>query len=231
MYTSFYGMLNMKKVPGAGIESGGIEQFPLGLGITSDIYIDPFVGCGKTFYSVMSAYRMESAVICDENPEVLNFYRQLKNHPDEAIGLYLKYEDGLDDRDYEERQSYIRSCLRRSDYSFSTSEENRLIKKAAIFCFAKNYHYLLENKVSAGVINIANGNISPKFYGEEPLRVLAKLLKKATILDGNFTECLNYVNSEAIIRIAPPVKNHDYPERISSFLAVAKGLGAQVIYH
>lgn len=230
MYTSFCSMLNMKKVPSAGIEKGGTEQFPLGLGITATRYIEPFVGCGKVFYSVMSGYRMDSAVICDENPEILNFYRQLKSHPDELIELYLKYEDGLDDRDYEERQSYIRSCLRRSDFSYSNTEEGRLLKKAAIFCFAKNYHYLLENKVVAGIITLSGGTLAPKFYGSEPMVALSKILRRTTILDGNFTECLNYVNSEAIIRIAPP-KNHDYPEKVNSFLSIAKGLGAQVIYH
>lgn len=231
MYVSFKQMVNMKEVPKEGIVKGGIEEFPLGIGITATRYIDPFVGAGKTFYSVMTGYNMESAVICDESPELINFYAQMKKHPEELIEMYLKYEDGLDDRDFTDRQKYVRSCLKRADYIYSKSEETRRMNKAAVYCFAKNYNYLLKVRLVSGVTNQRDLIMNPLFCGHKPLSVLAEILQKTTIIQGRFTECLNYVNGEAIIRIAPPEKSFTDSDALKSFVKIAKGLGAQIVYH
>ena len=221
--------LDVRAVPHEGIGKNKIDNIPLGIGITETRYVDPFVGAGKMFFSVMSRYNMESAVIYDPNPEVRNFYRQLKSNPCEMLDFYEKYENELEERDFAERQKYMRVCLRRLDYALSGSEEQKLTRRATLFCFAKNYHYLLETHVDSGIIRNNGVLLTPRFCGSKPLSALADIMSKTTVADGDFTECLNYVNGEAVVRIASPSDCSVSKEAVYSFRQIAEGLNARLI--
>ena len=52
-------------------------------------YIEPFFGGGALFF----ALQPEDAVIADSNPELINVYRQVADHPDEVIRRLMRYKN------------------------------------------------------------------------------------------------------------------------------------------
>src|SRR5262245_5479872 len=53
-------------------------------------YYEPFLGGGAVFFALANEQRFERAVLGDRNPEVINAYRVVRDHP-EALIVQLTY--------------------------------------------------------------------------------------------------------------------------------------------
>lgn len=151
-------------------------------------YIEPFFGGGALFF----ALQPEKAVISDSNPELINLYRQVSEHVDEVIGLLKKYNNTPE-------QFYD---VRAQDWTklspVEAAARTVFLNKT---CF--NGLYRVNKK---GQFNVPYGKYkNPTICDEQTLRTASDLLKKATILCGDYLLVLeHYAQPGDFIFLDPP---------------------------
>ncbi len=136
-------------------------------------YIEPFFGGGAVFFSV----RPESVIIADINPELVNLYQSVASNVDGIITALRRYENT-------EEMFY---AVRSQDW---TNLPNIEAAARTIFlnrtCFNGLYRV---NK--SGYFNVPFGRYkNPKIIDEEALKAASAILKKTTIICGDYKTVL-----------------------------------------
>lgn len=151
-------------------------------------YIEPFCGGAALFFALAP----ENAVLADSNPELINVYEQVANCVDEVI-CYL--------RQYENTEEVF--------YSVRSQDWEQLPKAQAAArmiylnhtCF--NGLYRVNRQ---GHFNVPFGKYkSPTICDEQALRAASAILKKATIVCGDYLSVLQeYAQPGDFVFLDPP---------------------------
>ena len=161
---------------------------------------EPFVGGGSVFLS----FAHNKVVINDSNKELINTYRQIKNHPLELIEL-LKEHELKHNKEY---FYYIRNIERTPDYKKMSA-----IEKAArtIYlnrtCFNGLYRVNRE-----GYFNVPIGNYKkPQIVREKQILEMSHYLKKNKVVfrTGDFADSVFDAKAGDVIYCDPP---YDYED-------------------
>ena len=136
-------------------------------------YIEPFVGGGALFFTVCPV----DGVIADSNPELINLYRSVARDV-EGILRHLRQYQNTEEVFYAVR-SQDWTTLSSSEAAARTIFLNRT-------CF--NGLYRVNRK---GQFNVPFGRYrNPKVVDEDALRAASRLLKRTTILCGDYRDIL-----------------------------------------
>ena len=151
-------------------------------------YIEPFIGGGAMFF----ALNPHNAIISDSNPELINMYKQVADNVEEVISYLKKYEN-TQEMFYEVRALEWQN-LPKAEAAARTIYLNKT-------CF--NGLYRVNKK---GKFNVPFGRYkSPKFCDIEVLYAASNVLKKATIVCGNYLSVLKeYAEPGDFIFLDPP---------------------------
>lgn len=151
-------------------------------------YIEPFFGGGALYFSEMP----QNAVIADINAELINVYKVIADDVEELISSLKKYK-------YEKDYYY---SVRAQDPTQLSSVE---AAARTIYLNKTGFNGLYRvNK--KGQFNVPFGRYkNPKILDEDNLRAASKLLKTATIINGNYLEVLEqYAEPGDFIYLDPP---------------------------
>ncbi len=151
-------------------------------------YIEPFFGGGALFFSV----RPESGIIADSNPELVNLYRSVANDV-EAVIDYLKLLQNTEEIFY---------LVRALDW---TTLPGPQAAARTIFLNRTCFNGLYRVNKSGG-FNVPFGRYkNPKILDEDSLRAASELLRRTTIISGDYKTVLKE-NAQAgdFIFLDPP---------------------------
>ena len=151
-------------------------------------YIEPFLGGGALFFSV----KPKESIISDNNPELINMYRQVASNVEEVIACLNKYIN-TEDMFYAVReQEWAR---------LSPAEAAARMIFLNKTCFNGLYRV---NK--NGQFNVPYGRYkNPKICDADALRANAEILERATILCGDYISILErYAQPGDFIFLDPP---------------------------
>ncbi len=155
-------------------------------------YLEPFLGGGAVYFYLLP----ETAVLIDNNAELINCYRVIKNQVEELIDSLKKHRNK---KDY----FYQLRNVDRNPEEFSRWSD---VEKASrtIFlnrcCF--NGLYRVNSK---GQFNVPFGKYkNPKFCDEPNLRAVNKVLKGVRIIKGGFETCLDFAKHGDFLYMDPP---------------------------
>ncbi len=185
----------------AGGKAGLIPQFePLFPKGPYPLYIEPFVGGGAVFFHLLPA----RAVLIDNNPELVHFYRVVKEDVEPLLVDLDKHENT---RDYFNR---IR------DIDPETMEP---VPRASRFLFlnktAYNGLYRVNRK---GKFNVPFGRYkNPTINDRGNLRLVSAALQRAEIVLGDFSRALDYAEPGAFVYLDPPYDPLSSTARFTSY--------------
>jgi len=132
-------------------------------------YIEPFVGGGALFFHL----RPKTAVIADQNAELMNCYRMVRDSVGEVIELLKSYPH---DKDF-----YYEIRARQP------SELNNVERAARLIYLNKTCYNGLYRVNKKGEFNVPFGSQkNPTIYDEELLREVSEALSHTIIEDGDF---------------------------------------------
>ena len=168
-------------------------------------YIEPFVGGGAFLFYLLNKYpAIECAVINDINKDLITTYKIIKYKPLELISFLkqIQYEFYKLDK-YEKQKEYFLDKRQR----FNTKELGD-IENSAIFIFLNrtcfNGLYRVNSK---GLFNVPFGKYTnPLICDELTLLEDSKLLQKVEILNGDFSQTLDYLNNNTLFYLDPPYR-------------------------
>lgn len=151
-------------------------------------YIEPFFGGGALYL----ALQPENAVIADSNPELINLYRQVANSVEKVIDELKEYENTKE-------QFYEVRALDWTTLSPEKAAARTLYLNKTCF----NGLYRVNKK---GQFNTPYGRYkNPTICDEKLLRAASKVLKKATIVCGDYLKVLHkYAQAGDFIFLDPP---------------------------
>lgn len=151
-------------------------------------YYEPCLGSGCLFF----ALEPKQSVISDTNPDLINCYRQVKNHCSSVIKI-LKKLPATKEMYYKIRDHYYS----KGDY----------IKRAAYFIFLNktcwNGLYRVNNQ---GNFNVPSGDLDRErlIYQEDHLMLVSQRLKNSKIICADFEEVVNTAKKGDLVYFDPP---------------------------
>lgn len=151
-------------------------------------YIEPFFGGGALFF----ALRPSNSIIADSNPELINLYRSIATDIENVIQT-LKYHKNTEEHFYTIRKQEWEKLP-----TYEAAARTIYLNKT---CF--NGLYRVNAK---GQFNVPFGNYrNPNFLDEYTLIAASNLLRKSTILCGDYKDVLKeYAKPGDFIFLDPP---------------------------
>ncbi|MED4476408.1 DNA adenine methylase [Oceanobacillus caeni] len=151
-------------------------------------YIEPFIGGGALFFELSP----EQAIISDSNLELINLYNVIANNAEELIKELKKKKND------EEYFYKVRAINPELLTPIKQAARTLYLNKT---CF--NGLYRVNKK---GEFNVPFGKYkNPKICDEENLLAVSKVLKKATIIHGDYKDVLReYAEPGDFIFLDPP---------------------------
>jgi DNA adenine methylase len=180
-------------------------------------YVEPFVGGGAMLFYLLQKYpNIQKAIINDINQDLITTYKVVKKKPHELIAELHILENEYKSLGTDERKQYF--LTKRELFNQKDSDETLT---AALFIFLNrtcfNGLYRVNSK---GLFNVPHGRYAnPRICDEETILADSKILKRVTILCGDFSKTKQYANHNAFFYFDPPYKPLS---ETSSFNAYAK---------
>lgn len=159
-------------------------------------YYEPFLGGG----AVLLDLTPDKAIVGDINPELINMYMEVREHPEEVIS-YLKDID-CDFNIAAEKKDYY--YLIRMMYNHNMG--NEAYKQAARFIFLNKHCFNGLYRVNRkGEFNVPfNGKVDGKSADPDHIREVSEYLKKVEFRLGDFTKCLETARAGDFIFLDSP---------------------------
>ncbi|HWQ64013.1 MAG TPA: DNA adenine methylase [Methanospirillum sp.] len=177
-----------------------------------DRYIEPFIGGGAVFFFVMQLFSFKESVICDVNEELVLTYQVIRKDVEPLLILLQDFQfryDALDEAGQKELFLEIRSELNveRSGFDFSSYGPSWIHRASQLLFLNKTCFNGLFRVNSSGEFNVPFGKYrNPGIVNEHNLRMASALLKNTTILHGDFSRCLEYIDSQTFVYLDPPYR-------------------------
>ena len=149
-------------------------------------YVEPFVGGGAVLFHMLNNHpNIRRAIINDINPNLIECYRLVKEHPNELISELQKIQDLYNSADIEGKERIYYDY--RSKYN---NDELTSVKKAAIFIFLNHTCFNGLYRVNAnGAFNVPFGKyMKPMICNAELILEDSRLLNSVdlVIMNGDY---------------------------------------------
>lgn len=153
-----------------------------------DRYIEPFFGGGALFF----ALRPKAGIIADSNPELINLYQTVADDVDGILAHLVQYQN--DEAVFYAVRAQDWTALGRAEAAARTLFLNRT-------CF--NGLYRVNKK---GLFNVPFGRYkNPKIIDEAALRAASALLRRTTIVCGDYKDVLRtHARPGDLVFLDPP---------------------------
>ncbi len=194
-------------------------QLPENIETNKFTYIEPFVGSGAVLFWMLEQFpNMENAIINDINQDLTNSYLTIKHNVKDLINILKEWE--VEYHNIAENQESKKEYYYEKRNLFNTRKSNQTTQSALFIflnrtCFNGLYRVNRKNE-----FNVPIGSYkTPQICNEENLLAVTEVLQKVKILNGDFSETLNYVDNITFFYFDPPYKPLN---ETSSFNSYAK---------
>ncbi|KAB8151816.1 Dam family site-specific DNA-(adenine-N6)-methyltransferase [Kordia sp. TARA_039_SRF] len=182
------------------------EQLPKNIFENDFTYIEPFVGSGAILFWMLEQFpNMERAIINDINTDLTNCYNSIKGDVENLINILSEWQIEyylLAQNDAEKKEYYYdKRTLFNSRISNQTTQSALFIFLNRT-CFNGLFRVNRKNE-----FNVPIGSYKkPLICNKENLRAVSKVLERVEILNGDYSETLNYVTDNTFFYFDPPYK-------------------------
>ena len=182
------------------------RQLPENIQRNSFTYIEPFVGSGAVLFWMLEQYpNLENAIINDINSDLTNSYLTVKNNVQDLINILsaweTEYHNIADDQEAKKKYYYEKRTL------FNTRKSDQTTQSALFIflnrtCFNGLYRVNRKNE-----FNVPIGSYKkPQICNTENLLAVSKVLQRVKILNGDYSETLQYATENTFFYFDPPYK-------------------------
>lgn len=182
------------------------QQLPDTIKTDKFTYIEPFVGSGAVLFWMLEEYpNLEKAIINDINEDLTNAYLTIKHNVRELIDILkvweVEYHSLTEDEEAKKEYYYEKRSL------FNTRASDQTTHSAIFIflnrtCFNGLYRVNRKNE-----FNVPIGSYKkPQICNKENLLAVSDVLQKVEILNGDYSETINYTTENTFFYFDPPYK-------------------------
>jgi len=163
-----------------------------------DTYVEPFVGGGAVFFHIAQKYpQFKRFYLLDINPDLIKCYNTIKMNVDALI----------DELSYLQETFLRKRSGRRRFYNDIRDEFNEGRSSSKLIFLNKTCYNGLYRVNKKDGFNVPFGDYKkPTICDEENLRTVSRLLQKADIICGDFTESAEYIDERTFVYLDPPYR-------------------------
>jgi DNA adenine methylase len=192
-----------------------------------DTYFEPFIGGGAVFFHIAQKYKINKAVICDVNEELIITYNSIKKDVNSLINELKILKDEYLSYDKENRQLFfyrVRNIFNKNKdlFDFKNYSKDWILRASQIIFLNKTCFNGLFRVNSKGYFNAPSGRYNnPLILDQENLINISNLLNKINteIILGDFEIIYEKVNSNDFVYLDPPYRPLN---KTSSFKSYSK---------
>lgn len=198
----------------AGGKSQLIEKLRLRLPKNFGCYYEPFVGGGALFFDLLP----RRAVLSDNNEELINLYRVIRNNVNELLESVEKHR-------YEKDYYYQLRDVDRQDHYQSWSD----VEKASRFLYLNKTCFNGLYRVNAkGQFNVPFGKYSnPRIADAEQLLAASAVLQRVELVCGGFEQIEELLNKGDFVYFDPPYMPRSDTASFTSYTKEGFGVEGQ----
>jgi DNA adenine methylase len=182
------------------------NQLPENIIENNFTYIEPFVGSGAIlFWMLEQLPNMERAIINDINIDLTNCYISIKQDVENLINILIEWQSEyylLSQNEIEKKEYYYaKRTLFNSRISNQTTQSALFIFLNRT-CFNGLFRVNRKNE-----FNVPIGSYKkPLICNRENLKAVSEVLQRVEILNGDYSETLNYATENTFFYFDPPYK-------------------------
>lgn len=175
-------------------------------------YVEPFIGGGAMFLNIVRSYNIEECIISDVHEDLILCYQTIQRDVEAVIQvleeLRVRYLYATDD---ERKTMYyeVRSLFnaQRPNIDFLEFQPAWIERTAHIIFLNHTCFNGLFRFNSKGEFNVPHGRYKkPRIFDHKHLYAWAELLQRVQILQGDFSICQDYGNSNTFYYFDPPYR-------------------------
>ena len=167
-------------------------------------YIEPFIGGGALMFWLLQNKNIKEAIINDINTDVISCYKSIKNDHLNLIKKLLKIENDFHSIDNVEGKTefYLNKRTEFNKKNLTETDNAVLMIFLNKTCFNGLYRVNRKNEFNVPF----NKVMKPTICDSENLVNCNILLQNVTILNGDYSETINYIKKDTFFYFDPPYK-------------------------
>ena len=171
-------------------------------------YAEPFVGGGAVLFDILSKYNLEKIYISDNNAELINTYRIIRDDVNSLIEMLKCMQDEFIPLNTENRKIYYMKKRERFNDFKVNGNGNINIEKAALMIFLNKTCFNGLFRVNKkGLFNVPMGAYkNPLICDENNLRAVSEKLQKVTIVCGDYRKSAEFIDKNTFVYFDPPYR-------------------------
>jgi len=197
-------------------------------------YCEPFVGGGAVFFDIVQKYPVKSALLCDNNEDLILTYLVIQKEVQTLIDQLDRLQDRYLKLNEEKRTAYYYKVREQFNQQKKSVNFNRFSMKWAeraaqiIFLNRTCFNGLFRFN-SRGEFNVPQGRYkNPKILDAENLLKISKLLSIAEIQKADFREIKGRITENTFIYYDPPYRPLNQTSRFTAYSKNAFGDPEQI---
>ena len=175
-------------------------------------YFEPFLGSGAVFFDVAQKYKIDSALLCDINEELILTYLVIQRDVDKLLEYLQRYRKSYLKLDTEKQKEFYYELrtnynLQRFNIDYKKYSENWIPRAAQLIFMNKTCYNGLFRMNSKGEFNSPVGRYkNPGIFDEENLQKISELLQRAEVCKLHFADIKTKARKSSFIYFDPPYR-------------------------
>lgn len=204
--------------------------YPDDLGKNIKKYAEPFVGGGAVLFDILSTYELDEVFICDINAKLMNTYRMIRDDVSGLLGLLFALQDAYLPLDEDDRKLFYYKKRDRFNELKVNGDSMINLESAALFIFLNrtcfNGLYRVNRK---NLFNVPIGSYKkPLICDANNLRSISNVLKKVTIVSGDYKESAEFIDKHTFVYFDPPYRPLNLTSSFTAYTEDEFDDGAQI---
>ncbi len=175
-------------------------------------YVEPFIGGGAVFFTLVQKFRIKNAYISDLNKDLILTYRVIKENPLELLDFLGQYQKIYDTTIQEERNELFLRVRREFNHNRLEIDYEQMSSK----CFERAAQFVFLNKTcfnglfrlnSKGEFNVPYGKYKTAMIMDKTnILAVSNVLQNTEIQYANYTDCFEKINQHTLVYFDPPYR-------------------------
>lgn len=181
-------------------------------------YIEPFIGGGAVLFHILAKFsQIQNLIINDVNSTLINAYKIIQEDSQKLIALLSEIQEKYDHlNSIEDQKEFF--LQKRQEFNLIESDHLSLQKTALLIFLNKTCFNGLYRVNKKGKFNVPFGKYkNPKICHIDNLISVHHHLQKVKILQGDFTQTLNYAKKPSLFYLDPPYKPINVTSAFTSY--------------
>jgi DNA adenine methylase len=168
-------------------------------------YVEPFLGGGALYFSILEKYKIQNAYLSDLNRDLILAYNVIQNKHDILLDFLEQYQKQYDETAIDKRYDLFLSVRKhfneqRLEINYKKLSDNWISRAAQFIFLNKTCFNGLFRLNSKGEFNVPFGKYkSAAIFDPENIISASDVLQNAEIVQAAYSDCYANVNSKTLV--------------------------------